>query len=196
MNRCLELFNRLAIPRLGFFASERTLVTCDSGHPTARATDLPLVEIIGVNLHFGDKTVFNEFDLQIAAGERLVLLGPSGIGKSSLLGTLQPDSRRVAPLPQRLAPAFQHCPPLCGQVGNAKYYGQHPFRAKTRFYFDKVREAAARDFEKIVSMKSQPAKLSSLSNPLPETGRIYLAIIVGGVAILLMILAEMKFFGT
>jgi len=82
------------------------------------------------------------------------------------------------------------------RVGNTKNLWPTSPSAKTRFYFDKAREAAARDFEKIVSMKSQPAKLSSLSNPLPETGRIYLAIIVGGVAILLMILAEMKFFGT
>lgn len=45
-------------------------------------------------------------------------------------------------------------------------------------------------------MKDQPAKITALPAPLPENGRIYFAIIVGGVIILLMILAEMKFFGT
>jgi site-specific DNA-adenine methylase len=45
-------------------------------------------------------------------------------------------------------------------------------------------------------MKQQPAEAPQLLATSPETGRIYFAIVVGGAAILLMILAEMKFFGT
>jgi hypothetical protein len=45
-------------------------------------------------------------------------------------------------------------------------------------------------------MKDQPTKAISLPTPKPENARIYIATIAGGVAILLMILAEMKFFGT
>jgi hypothetical protein len=45
-------------------------------------------------------------------------------------------------------------------------------------------------------MKYQPTKAISLPTPRLENGRVYLAIISGGAVILLMILAEMKFFGT
>jgi phospholipid/cholesterol/gamma-HCH transport system ATP-binding protein len=47
-----------------------------------------LVEIKGVTLHFGAKMVFNDLSLEIRRGECLVLLGPSGIGKSTLLRLL------------------------------------------------------------------------------------------------------------
>jgi phospholipid/cholesterol/gamma-HCH transport system ATP-binding protein len=47
-----------------------------------------LVEIKGVTLHFGAKMVFNDLTLEIRRGECLVLLGPSGIGKSTLLRLL------------------------------------------------------------------------------------------------------------
>jgi hypothetical protein len=45
-------------------------------------------------------------------------------------------------------------------------------------------------------MNHQTTKISRLPSPLTENGGVYFAIIVGGTAILLMILAEMKFFGT
>jgi hypothetical protein len=45
-------------------------------------------------------------------------------------------------------------------------------------------------------MNHQTTKISQLPPPLIENGRIYFGTIVGGAAILLMILAEMKFFGT
>jgi len=54
-----------------------------------------LVELKGVTLHFGDKTIFDDLNLAIRPGECLVLLGPSGIGKSTLLRllleTLRPE---------------------------------------------------------------------------------------------------------
>jgi hypothetical protein len=45
-------------------------------------------------------------------------------------------------------------------------------------------------------MKDQPTRSNPLPQPLPENDRIYVAIVAGGAAILLMILTEMKFFGT
>ena len=47
-----------------------------------------LVRFKGVNFHFGEKMVFNNLDFGIRSGECLVLLGPSGIGKSTLLRLL------------------------------------------------------------------------------------------------------------
>ena len=54
-----------------------------------------LVEFENVTLHFGDKAIFDDLNLVIRSGECLVLLGPSGIGKSTLLRllleTLRPE---------------------------------------------------------------------------------------------------------
>jgi phospholipid/cholesterol/gamma-HCH transport system ATP-binding protein len=47
-----------------------------------------LVEFHGVSLHFADKSIFADLNLSIWSGECLVLLGPSGVGKSTLLRLL------------------------------------------------------------------------------------------------------------
>jgi phospholipid/cholesterol/gamma-HCH transport system ATP-binding protein len=58
-----------------------------------------LVQFKGVTFHFGDKLIFDNLDFEIRSGECLVLLGPSGIGKSTLLrlllSTLRPDSGTI-----------------------------------------------------------------------------------------------------
>lgn len=54
-----------------------------------------LLEFQAVTLHFGQRTFFDNLNLMIRSGECLVLLGPSGTGKSTLLRllleTLRPD---------------------------------------------------------------------------------------------------------
>jgi phospholipid/cholesterol/gamma-HCH transport system ATP-binding protein len=61
--------------------------------------DRLLLEIKNLTLRFGQKVVFDHFDLQIRCGECLVLLDPSGIGKSTLLRlllrTLPPESGTI-----------------------------------------------------------------------------------------------------
>ena len=98
MNGSSRLIDSLTAPRLGFFGSKEAFRTTDSAQGTT-LKDRRLVEMIGVNFHFGTKTILANFDLQIAVGERLVLIGPSGIAKSTvlriLLGTLKPDSGRI-----------------------------------------------------------------------------------------------------
>lgn len=64
------------------------------------------------------------------------------------------------------------------------------------FLFDNACNERMREFEKLFGMKYQPTKAISLPTPRLENGHVYLAIISGGAVILLMILAEMKFFGT
>jgi glutamate transport system ATP-binding protein len=44
----------------------------------------PLVELRGVNKHFGDLHVLRDIDLTVRRGEVLVVIGPSGSGKSTL----------------------------------------------------------------------------------------------------------------
>ena len=59
----------------------------------------PLLEWRGVHVAFGPKRVLAGFDLLIEAGESVVILGPSGVGKSVSLrlaiGLLSPDEGEV-----------------------------------------------------------------------------------------------------
>jgi len=52
-----------------------------------------------IRLEFAGKTIFDDFSCEIAQGEKVVLLGKSGLGKSSLfglvLGFIQPQGGRV-----------------------------------------------------------------------------------------------------
>lgn len=55
-----------------------------------------MISIRGLTKRYGANTVLNAIDLDIAAGERVVIIGPSGTGKSTLLRCLnfldRPDS--------------------------------------------------------------------------------------------------------
>ena len=53
--------------------------------PNDQQTDTPQVEIIGLNKWFGDLHVLKDINLQIQAGEKVVICGPSGSGKSTLI---------------------------------------------------------------------------------------------------------------
>jgi glutamate transport system ATP-binding protein len=48
----------------------------------------PLVEMRGVDKHFGALHVLRDIDLVVAAGEVVVVIGPSGSGKSTLCRTI------------------------------------------------------------------------------------------------------------
>ncbi|HWT22688.1 MAG TPA: amino acid ABC transporter ATP-binding protein [Solirubrobacteraceae bacterium] len=48
----------------------------------------PLVELAGVNKHFGDLHVLKDIDLAVAEREVVVVIGPSGSGKSTLCRTI------------------------------------------------------------------------------------------------------------
>ena len=55
---------------------------------TAGAPARPLVELVGVNKHFGELHVLRDITLSINAGEVVVVIGPSGSGKSTLCRTI------------------------------------------------------------------------------------------------------------
>jgi glutamate transport system ATP-binding protein len=48
----------------------------------------PLVEVVGVQKHFGPLHVLKDIDLEVGRGEVVVVIGPSGSGKSTLCRTL------------------------------------------------------------------------------------------------------------
>ena len=59
-----------------------------------------VLEVRGVGLTLGGRSILREIDLQLRPGEMLVLVGPNGAGKSTLLSLLSGDRagavRRVA----------------------------------------------------------------------------------------------------
>ena len=42
----------------------------------------------GVSLSYGDETVFGDLSIDVDAGEVVAVIGPSGVGKTTLLRTL------------------------------------------------------------------------------------------------------------
>ena len=62
-------------------------------------TATPKIELQGVTKTFGDNAVLKGVDLQVAAGESLVIIGTSGCGKSVTLkclnGLITPDGGSI-----------------------------------------------------------------------------------------------------
>jgi len=58
-----------------------------------------VIEAKGVSKTLGNRLLFNEFSIRIARGERVALVGPNGVGKTTLLkvltGELAPDTGTV-----------------------------------------------------------------------------------------------------
>jgi len=59
----------------------------------------PLIELRGVSKAFGNKVILKDADLKIYEGDALVVIGPSGTGKSTILrliaGFMQPDAGEI-----------------------------------------------------------------------------------------------------
>ncbi|WP_304412660.1 ectoine/hydroxyectoine ABC transporter ATP-binding protein EhuA [Glycomyces sp. NRRL B-16210] len=57
----------------------------------------PIIRFDRVNKSFGDLSVLNELDFEVAPGERVTLIGPSGSGKTTILRLLM-TLERVTPV--------------------------------------------------------------------------------------------------
>ncbi|KWR73113.1 glutamate ABC transporter ATP-binding protein [Arthrobacter sp. W1] len=53
-------------------------------HQAQASSDGPIVQLTGVNKHYGALHVLNDINLEVTKGEVVVILGPSGSGKSTL----------------------------------------------------------------------------------------------------------------
>ncbi len=58
-----------------------------------------VIEAVGIAKAYGERTIVRDFSLRIGRGERVALVGPNGVGKTTLLnlltGALAPDEGRV-----------------------------------------------------------------------------------------------------
>jgi osmoprotectant transport system ATP-binding protein len=58
-----------------------------------------LIQLVGVEKHFGDAAALHQIDLSVDRGKTTVLIGPSGCGKSTLLrliiGLVRPDAGEI-----------------------------------------------------------------------------------------------------
>lgn len=52
---------------------------------------MPLLKIDNAHLHYGEQILFDDLALQLDKGDRLCILGRNGVGKSTLLKTIQGD---------------------------------------------------------------------------------------------------------
>lgn len=66
---------------------------------TNNGKEPPLIELRNVSKSFGNKVILERVDLQVERGEALVIIGPSGTGKSTILrmiaGLLPIDSGEI-----------------------------------------------------------------------------------------------------
>ncbi len=72
---------------------------------------MELIQLQNVGLRFAGTQVLNKLDLSLAPGQRIALLGPSGVGKSSVLrlvaGLLKPSEGVVTNNAKRIGFVFQ-----------------------------------------------------------------------------------------
>jgi molybdate transport system ATP-binding protein len=61
----------------------------------AVATPSAVIELRALNLAFGNRTLFHDFNWRVLAGERWVILGPNGSGKTTLLSLISGDNPRA-----------------------------------------------------------------------------------------------------
>ena len=60
-------------------------VTTDNQLETVKDSQAPLIELKGVSKSFGNNVILDRVNLSIDRGEALVIIGPSGTGKSTIL---------------------------------------------------------------------------------------------------------------
>ncbi len=68
--------------------------------PVGVAAEASAIQLCGVGLRFGAKSVLNDLDLDVGVGQKIAVVGPSGVGKSTILrllaGLLLPSKGRLS----------------------------------------------------------------------------------------------------
>ena len=113
-----------------------------------------MISIKNLRLQYGDEILFTDFNLSVNRGENVVLLGPSGTGKSSilhlLLGFVKPQAGEIKIDGISLSPS-----------------SIHKIRRKTAWlpqelnlHIDTVRELLSETFKLHINKKNEPSPAS------------------------------------
>jgi phospholipid/cholesterol/gamma-HCH transport system ATP-binding protein len=137
----------------------------------------PVVQLRDVSLRFGDRTVLDRISLEVATRERLVVIRPSGTGKSTLLriliGTLRPDSgsvyikgRDITRIPQRKLNQLR------ARMGMVFQYSalisSMTVRENLALPLEELTDKSADEIEKLVDEKLHFVSLPDTKNLLPD----------------------------
>lgn len=126
-----------------------------SAQKQARFADMPYLHTTNLNIHYDQKQVLKDVNLEVFPGQITVLMGPNGAGKTTLLrtlvGLLAPVNGQVTVAGENIA--GQHIADICRNIG---YLPQDP---NALLFADTVRE------ELLITLRNQ--KLSETDHP-PE----------------------------
>ncbi len=68
-----------------------------------------LVEVRGVSFSRGDRTIFDDISLTVPKGKVTAIMGPSGIGKTTLLRLIGGNFSRPVVKSFSVVKTFRHC---------------------------------------------------------------------------------------
>src|SRR5207249_10852991 len=88
------------LPALSARAPQRTGCAGDDRRAAPAATPVSVLSVQAVAKRFGERLVFSEVSFRLAQADRVGLVGPNGVGKTTLLrlaaGQSTPDAGNVA----------------------------------------------------------------------------------------------------
>src|SRR6185436_20106600 len=91
----VKMMEKIVIERLPQTSRRYPVLKFKQGRPSGKQ----VLEVEGVAKSYGDKQVLKDVSLQIQRGDRLAVIGPNGIGKSTLLkiamGEVEADAGRI-----------------------------------------------------------------------------------------------------
>jgi len=147
-----------------------------SGAPPAPIAGAPALEVHGIRAGYGQVQVLFDADLTVAEGEMVALLGPNGVGKSTLLkviaGLLTPTSGSVSlggHVVTDVSTRSRVEMGLCQVVGQSSFPSlsvvdnlkMHAYRTPDRAWAAEAVDAALAVFPRLRARADQPASTLS-----------------------------------
>ena len=118
-----------------------------------RRTGEDVLQLTEISKSFGEKHLFHDLTLRVRAGDRVALIGPNGVGKSTLLNTLAPALHRET-----------------GQISQKLGRGRHTTREVEIFEICGGRLADTPGFASLEAQKLCRIPKDDLQHTFPEFG--------------------------